>query len=186
MKWRASEPGVTIEATAPRKARGGLFRKYIALFMAVVCVALSSNGLLDIWFSYQEQRPLLVRIQREQAEAAAARISQFIKEIEGQMGWATQLPWDTGNLQEWRFDAVRVLRQMPAITELAQLDASGREQVRTSRLTPDEFGSQKDFSRDPAFVEAVANKTYPGPVYFRQEPEPYMTLAMAGARHDYG
>jgi signal transduction histidine kinase len=186
MKWRASEPGVAIEATALRKARGGLFRKYIALFMAVVCVALGSNGLLDIWFSYQEQKPLLVRIQREQAEAAAARISQFIKEIEGQMGWATQLPWDTGNLQEWRFDAVRVLRQMPAITELAQLDASGREQARTSRLAVDEFGSQKDFSREPAFVEAVANKVYYGPVYFRQESEPYMILAMAGARRDYG
>ena len=32
----------------------------------------------------------------------------------------------------------------------------------------------------------MANKVYYGPVYFRRESEPYMTLAMAGTRRDYG
>ena len=74
-------------------ARRRLFRKYVALFVAVVCVALVTNGMFDIWFSYREQKALLIRIQHEQAEATAGRITQFIKEIEGQMAWATQLPW---------------------------------------------------------------------------------------------
>jgi signal transduction histidine kinase len=163
-----------------------LFRKYVALFVAVVCVALLTNGLFEIWFSYQENKQALTRIQREQAEAAAGKIGQFIKDIEGQIGWTTQLPWTASALEQRRFDALRLLRQVPAITELAQLDASGKEQLRVSRLAMDAVGVGTDYSKDPKFTEAVAKKIYYGPVYFRRESEPYMTLAMAGARRDAG
>src|ERR1700687_6074523 len=115
--------------TAPEGYRKQ-FRKYVALFLAVVCVALLSSGLSEVWFSYQEHRAALIRIQREQAEAAAAKIGQFIKEIESQIGWTTQLPWSAGTLEQRRFDGVRLLRQVPAITELVQLDGAGPEQLR--------------------------------------------------------
>jgi signal transduction histidine kinase len=171
--------------TAP-KVRGKLFRKYVALFLAVVCVALLSSGLSEVWFSYQEHKASLIRIQREQAEAAAAKIGQFIKEIESQIGWTTQLPWSAGTLEQRRFDGLRLLRQVPAITELAQLDATGHEQLRVSRLAMDVVGSQADFSKDPKFLDALAHKVYYGPVYFRRESEPYMTVALAGTRRDAG
>ena len=64
------------------KTRRRLFTKYVALFVAVVCVALLSNGIFDVYFYYQEHKASLIRIQREQAEAAAAKIGQFSKEIE--------------------------------------------------------------------------------------------------------
>src|SRR3954453_16358791 len=165
---------------------GPLFRKYVALFLAVVCVALLSNGLFEIWFSYQEHKTSLIRIQREQAEAAAAKIGQFIKEIESQVGWTTQLPWSAGTTEQRRFDGLRLLRQVPAITELAQLDSTGKEQLRVSRLAMDVVGSQADYSQEPKFTEAVAKKVYYGPVYFRRESEPYMTLSLAGTRRDAG
>jgi hypothetical protein len=168
------------------RIRGKLFRKYVALFLAVVCVALLTSGLSEIWFSYQEHKASLIRIQREQAEAAAAKIGQFIKEIESQIGWTTQLPWSAGTLEQRRFDGLRLLRQVPAITELAQLDATGREQLRVSRLAMDVVGSQTDYSKDPKFVDALARKVYYGPVYFRRESEPYMTVALAGTRRDAG
>ena len=41
-------------------------------------------------------------------------------------------------------------------------------------------------SKDPKFTEAVAHKVYYGPVYFRRESEPYMTLSLAGTRKDAG
>ena len=173
-------------AAAASHVGSRLFRKYVALFVAVVCVALLTNGLFEIWFSYQENKQALTRIQREQAEAAAAKIGQFIKDIEGQIGWTTQLPWTASALEQRRFDALRLLRQVPAITELAQLDASGKEQLRVSRLAMDAVGVGTDFSKDPKFTEAVAKKIYYGPVYFRRKSEPYMTLAMAGARRDAG
>jgi hypothetical protein len=109
------------------KTRRRLFTKYVALFVAVVCIALVSNGVFDVFFYYQEHKASLIRIQREQAEAAAAKIGQFIKEIESQLGWTTQLPWSAGSIEQRRFDALRLLRQVPAITELAQLPTTTRK-----------------------------------------------------------
>src|SRR5207302_3540878 len=110
-------------------------------FLAVVPIALMSNGLLEIWFSYQEHKASLIRIQREQAAAAAKEIDQFIEGIKSQVGWTTQLPWSPGTIDQRRFDGLRLLRQVPAITELAQLDSSGKEQLRVSRLAMDVVGS---------------------------------------------
>src|SRR5258708_14021393 len=108
-----------METIAPAKARGRLFRKYVALFVTVVSVALVASGLLDIWFSYREQSFFLIRFQRVQAEAAAARISQFVKEIEGQMCSTTPEPGRPEALHEWRFDPVRLPRHHPAIPALS-------------------------------------------------------------------
>src|SRR3974390_862477 len=122
--------------TAPlgTSIRNRLFTKYVALFVAVVAVALLSNGIFEVFFYYREHKAALIRIQHEQAEAASAKISQFIKEIESQLGWTTQLPWSAGSIEQRRFDALRLLRQVPAITELAQVDSSGKERLRVSRL----------------------------------------------------
>jgi signal transduction histidine kinase len=175
------------------KVRSRLFIKYVVLFVAVVAVALLSNGIFEVFFYYREHKAALIRIQHEQAEAAAAKISQFIKEIESQLGWTTQLPWTAVDpaeqkraLEQRRFDALRLLRQVPAITELAQVDSTGHERLRVSRLAMDVVDSGVDLSKEPKFTEAVAHKVYYGPVYFRRESEPYMTLAIAGTRKDAG
>jgi Cache domain len=167
--------------------RGRLFRKYVALFVAVVCAALAAKGLLDGWFSFQEQKALLGRIQHEQAMAAAMRIGLFVKEIQGQLGWATQFPWSANAADDWQLDSERLLRQVEAITELRQLDAEGREQFCNMRFAVCATDAgPTDFSRDPSFVEAVANGVYFGPVHFLRESEPYMTIAMRGQRRSYG
>src|SRR2546421_10403906 len=140
------------------KTRSRLFIKYVALFVAVVGVALLSNGIFEVFFYYREHKASLIRIQHEQAEAAAAKIGQFIKEIESQLGWTTQLPWSAGSLQDRRFDALRLLRQVPAITELAQLDASGKERLRGSRLAMDVVASGSDLSSAPKDAQARAAK----------------------------
>jgi len=173
-------------APARSKIRSRLFLKYTGLFVAVVCLALLVNGVFEIWGSYRENKESLIRIQHEQAEAAAAKIGQFIKEIESQVGWTTQLLWSAATTEQRRFDALRLLRQVPAITELSQVDASGKEQLRVSRLAMDVVGSGLDLSKEPKFTEAVKNKIYYGPVYFRRESEPYMTLSLAGTRRDAG
>src|SRR5262245_56252250 len=168
------------------KMRGRLFTKYVALFVAVVCVALMTNALLEIWFFYQEHKTSLIRIQHEQAEAASGKIGQFVRETEAQLGWTTQLPWIESTLEQRRVDAVRLLRQVPAITELAQIDPSGMERLRVSRLATNVIDTHIDASKDPKFLEAIARKIYYGPVYLRSESEPYMTLALAGDRRDAG
>ena len=145
----AAGSSASTEADATTKLRARLFAKHVALFVAVVFVALLTNVLFQVWFSYQEHKRSLIQIQREQAEAAAGKIAQFVKEIENQVGWTTQLPWNSSTLEQRRFDALRLLRQVPAITELAQLDSSGREQLRVSRLAMDVIGSGTEFSKEP-------------------------------------
>jgi signal transduction histidine kinase len=102
------------------------------------------------------------------------------------MGWTTQLAWTAGNVEPRRLEALRLLRQVPAITEVSLLDPSGREQIKVSRLAMDMVATQTDRSKERGFVEAVANKSYYGPIYFRHASEPYMTIALAGARREAG
>src|SRR5207249_10151530 len=58
----------------------------------------------------------------------------------------------------------------------------GREQLRVSRLAMDVVGSGTDASREPKFLEPKAGRIFHGPVYFRKESEPYMTIALGGGR----
>jgi two-component system, NtrC family, sensor kinase len=136
--------------------RGRLFWKYVVLFVALVSGALVVSGGLEIYFSYQENKVALAQLQREKALAAADRIEQFVKEIERQIGWTTHPQLVTGKaaLEQRRVDYFRLLRQVPAVTEVSQLDAAGREQLRVSRLAMGMAGSQADFSKDPRFLEA--------------------------------
>jgi signal transduction histidine kinase/HPt (histidine-containing phosphotransfer) domain-containing protein/ActR/RegA family two-component response regulator len=172
------------EVAAGSAPRGHLFRKYLVSFVAVASAALVVNGAIDAWFSYQEQKHLLIGIQREQADSAAGKIGQFIGEIERQISWFSQLPPGTLTREDRRLDAIRLLRLSPAIAEVAQLDAQGREQLRISRQVVDTIGSQKDLSDTPAFRVAKANGPYYGPIYFFRETEPFMTLAAASAGPD--
>jgi hypothetical protein len=151
-------------------------------------------GAAAVWpLAAQAQQPddrtraLQMRILGMQAEAAAHKISYFLRDMESQIGWTTQLPWPAGMIEQRRFDGLRLLRQVPAITELAQLDSAGIEQLKVSRLAMDVVGNKTDFSQDPKFTEAVAKKVYYGPVYLRnQSASPFMTLSLAGTRRDAG
>ncbi|HSB79228.1 MAG TPA: ATP-binding protein [Candidatus Methylomirabilis sp.] len=162
------------------RIQGPLFRKYALVFVAVIGGMLIANGLVDLYFSYRENKAALVRLQREKAAAAAVRIEQFVHEIEGQIAWASHSAFmPEGRVEEQRrFDFLWLLRQVPSITEVSYLDSTGKEQLRVSRLARDEIGSQKDYSAEPQFRQAMTGRTYYGPVYFRKESEPYMTLAM--------
>jgi signal transduction histidine kinase len=181
-----SAPTTPTVQTAPPRRSGKLFRKYIVLFVALVGGALLANGALELWFSYQENKQALARIQQEKALAAAARIEQFIDEITRQIGWTTRAQWSRTVLEQRRFEYLQLLRQAPAVTEVSHLDAQGREELRVSRLAMDVIGSGTDFSADPKFTEARARKTWFSPVYFRKESEPYITVAIAGTGRDSG
>src|SRR5262249_13514860 len=77
-------------------------------------------------------RALQLQVLRLQAEVVAAKIDQFIGEIESQIHWTTLLPWSAETIDQWRFVGSRLLRQVPAITKLSWLDAAGKEQASVS------------------------------------------------------
>ncbi len=130
--------------TPPRRR---LFRKYALLLVGLVGAALLVTSGFDFWFSYQETKAALIRLQQEKALAAAERIEGFVDEIERQIGWTTHAQWAASPLDQRRQDYFRLLRQVPAITEVRQLDAAGQEQLKVSRLAMDAIGSGAEISR---------------------------------------
>jgi signal transduction histidine kinase/putative methionine-R-sulfoxide reductase with GAF domain len=182
--------------TEPARS-GRLFRKYVAVLLVLVGGVLMAASLVQLYFSYRETQRAIVREERAKAVAAAGRIQQFLSEIEQQVRETTRTASDDPDasqvgpaklgfreglgaaLADQRaLDFVRVLRNVPAISELSYLDLSGKEQLRVSRLDPDVVGSQDDFSRAPKFLEAKSGKTYWSPVHLKNESEPYSTLAI--------
>jgi len=162
-------------------ARKSLFGKYVFYFVVVVSTALVASAAVGLYFTYEESKAALLVLEREKAAAAASRIESYVQEIEHQLGWM-RLPQIGGaGLEQRRIDSLKLLRQVPAITDLSYLDGTGLEQLKVSRLSMDVTGSKENFSRDPKFTAARSGETYFSPVYFRKETEPYMTIAVGGA-----
>ena len=168
------------DTASRRKPRGRLFRKYVLTIVILVSGALLTNGIVDLYFNYQGAQAALGAIQRRDAALAAARIRRFIADTEAQISWTIQPPWVLGadTPDQQRNDFFRLLRQEPSILEISHLDPTGREEFRVSRLALNVEQSGADFSQHPAFLQARTGQTYFGPVYFLNESEPYMTIAV--------
>jgi signal transduction histidine kinase len=158
--------------------RGRLFRRYFTTILVLVSGALLVSGAIGVYFSYQENRAALASLQREKAVAAAARIEAFVGEIERQLAFAAlpQLGPPAG--EQRRLEFLKLLRLVPAVTDVAYIDAAGRERLAVSRLAMDVADSGRDRSREPAVLGAQPAKTWYGPVTFRKETEPYMQIAV--------
>ena len=168
--------------------RSGLFIKYLIPLVLLSAGGLLANSLIELYFSFQENKTALGRVQQEKAANAAIRIEQFVREIEHQLVWIAQTPWESAgaSLDHRRLDSLRLLRHVPTVTEVSHLDPSGHEQLRVSRLAMDVLGSNIDFSNDPRFKLPANQKTFFSSVYFRKESEPYMTIALGGRSEGAG
>jgi len=174
---KPAEP-IVGEPVLARVRRGRLFRKYLFLILALVCGALIISGGVGLYFSYQENKVALANLQREKAVSAAARIEQFVRQIEQQLAFAALPQLGVEGLEQRRIEFLKLLRLVPAVTDIAQIDPRGREQLAVSRLAMDVAGADKDRSQEPAFKNARPGQTWFGPVYFRKETEPYMSIAV--------
>ena len=167
-----------LEAAAPRRVyRGRLFRKYFLSVLALVCGVLLASGGISVYFSYQQNKSALASLQHEKAVAAASRIEQFIRQIEQQLGFAALPQLGADGMEQRRIEFLKLLRQVPAVTDIVQISPAGEEVLSVSRLAMDVAGSSKNRSKDPAFLGARPGQTWYGPVYFRKETEPYMAIA---------
>jgi len=81
--------------------------------------------------------------------------------------------------EQREIEFTRLLRNVPAITDIWHLDSTGRERLSVSRVALDAVDSGRDFSKTPEFQEGRAGKTFYSAVFFRNESEPHMKLAVA-------
>jgi class 3 adenylate cyclase len=162
--------------------RSSLFRKYFRALFAAAVVPLLIAGGTEAWFGYHDQRALLNNLLNAEARSAAINIQDFTEGIRDQLGWTVQLPWsdDTGDRR--RLDALRLLRQIPAVESLSLVDANGRERLFVSRIGLNRIESGEDQSASPAVTGARAARVWYGPVTFQGGSEPFMTIAVAGNR----
>ena len=146
-------------------------------------MALLTSALVDLFVGYRESRVLIEELQREKVRAVALRIEQFAHRIETQLRAPLLLRQVGGiseNPQELQLELIRLLRQTPALIDVAWIDESGMQQAKVSRIGRDEIGPGKRWTDDPAFIAARAGAFHAGPVYFRADSEPYAVFAVGG------
>ncbi len=163
-----------------------LAAKLASATVGLVATLLVVNAAVATWLAYSEARRNTLELQEEKAEAATARINGFISEIVNQIGWTTRAEWRSIPSEQQRYDFIRLLRQVPAITELHYVDGAGIQQLKVSRLEPDEVGPGPDLSADPRVMGAEASGEWFGPVTFRHGSEPYMAIAVRHAGRNPG
>jgi signal transduction histidine kinase len=163
---------------------------------------LLASSLVELYFAYRETQRAIVRVERAKAVAAAGHIEELLKQVELQVRATTRTASDDPDASQTgparlgfrqglgaaladqrELDFVRVLRNVPAVVALRHVDLAGREQLRVSRLDPDVAGSGDDHSQKPEYLAAREGKTYWSAVYFRNDWEPYVTLAVPAGKY---
>ena len=162
-----------------RRRSGRLFRKYFTLILALVTGALLIPSSISLYFSYRETLGALHSVQQEKAIAAASRIEQYIVQVQSQLRGATLVQFGPNASEQRRLELLKLLKQVPDVTDIAFIDSEGCEKTIVSRLAMDAGGDcLRDRSTDPAFRLPTPTAPYYGPVYFRKETEPYMQIAV--------
>jgi class 3 adenylate cyclase len=162
--------------------RASLFKKYFRALFAAAVVPLLIAGGSEAWFGYHDQRARLNDLLNAEAKFAAVNIQDFIEGIRDQLGWTVQLPWSQDFGDRRRLDALRLLRQVPAVESLNLIDAAGKERLFVSRIGLNRIESGDDHSAKPAVVGARSDRIWFGAVTFQGGSEPFMTIALAGNR----
>jgi hypothetical protein len=91
--------------------------------VSLLGIMLVAGSLVETYFSYQASKQALLRIQKSEASVAAAKIEQFITEVERHVGLIAESQWDAPPEQQ-TLDYLRLLRQVPAVTDVSYLGAA--------------------------------------------------------------
>ncbi|MGZ5173904.1 MAG: sensor histidine kinase, partial [Burkholderiales bacterium] len=161
-------------------AASTLSRKYAVLVGGLVVGALFLAGIVQAYFSYRDSRAAVSALTEEKALAAALRIDDYVKNVVDQVAWVT-MPLreeDEQALLQRRFEYRNLLKQVPAVTDIWQLDRLGREELFVSRTELDVMAAGTDHSQDPGFLAARSGALHFSPVFFRKGTEPYTRIAV--------
>ena len=179
------QPTPPVWAVLPAR-RGGLFRKYVIIFVALVSGVLLASGLVEAYFVYTENQAAVIRLQRDRAVAIASTIEQSLRETEHLLGWvALSSPTVSQVPEQRRLDFERLLQLAPSIQEVTYFDATGTAQVRVDRDARNEVARRR--GRSPSsrgFSEARTRGISFGAVRFRDGAAPVLPIALrrAGTR----
>ncbi len=154
-----------------------LFRKYALIISILTGGSLLLSGLLNINAHFEESKHAMISVQREKAEAAAARIGEYLMGIEQRIA-SSAMPKPGVSALQQRSAEIQYLKGVQAIREIALLDPQGKEVLKVSRQAADVVNSGKDYSAAEFFSQIQSGRPYRSPVYFR-DGGLFMTEAMS-------
>ena len=162
--------------------REGLFAKYVLALVGLVVFVLAVNGALETWISYRGIKSSLTEGMSEKAQATAKAIEQSMSDLERQISWVTRASSKT--IEDRRVDYTQLLNQVPQVSQLAQINGSGRETLRLTRHTTT-VGSNADFSRDIRFTDTLSRGTSFTRAFFRDD-GPFMSIGLSHSGFNAG
>lgn len=156
-----------------------LFGRYATLISLVVSGLILAMGVGHFQFARTELLKHLHLIQSERATNAASQIERFVLDIDNRLSELDMHREGSLPDRSWqlRLDAIRLMRQVPAVSSVSWIGSDGIERIYVSRLELDRMEGKRDLSATPQFQRASNGKPYFSPPYFFQDSEPYMTLA---------
>jgi signal transduction histidine kinase/CheY-like chemotaxis protein len=159
--------------------RRTLLWKYAAYSAALVTAVLAAVGGVTGYFAYRDAAAAQGALLREKAGAVAMHVASGLSGIEAPLAWAlAAAAHSSADGAERRDGMIDLLRRLPPVAELRWIDPEGRERLFVSRVAPDGTASGADFSTDARFIAARGGGSQAGPVYFRRDGVPFLSLAV--------
>ena len=168
-----------------RKNQGRLVRHYFLIFTILISGGLITGGALELYFRYVEIREDVSLLQGEAAKAVSSSIARYILDIEGEMkevALSQQLTRREFS-PENQFELMKLLKTVPAITEVVSLDENGVPRAHVARFRAVFSDEEPNYSKSPSFSQASQGLTFFGPVHFVNDTDPYMTMAVPRERY---
>jgi signal transduction histidine kinase/CheY-like chemotaxis protein len=162
----------------------GIALRFWLLVSLLLCGVLLAGAGIEARLAYLDSIEAAERAQRLEARAAGDRISQYLGTIESQIRDAATLAWGSGALStaDLQEEFHRVMKLVPAISEMRNIDSRGRERLYVSRTDKDRVDSRSYVSEDIVKRAQMAPVVY-GPVTFHEGARPFASIAVRESDH---
>jgi signal transduction histidine kinase/CheY-like chemotaxis protein len=124
-------------------AKSSLTRRYARQVAGIAVLLLACAALIEGSFGYRQAREQMASRQSVLARAAATEIELYLTDVTAGLRQVQSLPWGTANFgpERRREELHRLLALQPALVDLQDVDAQGREQLFVSRSELDRVGA---------------------------------------------
>lgn len=161
-----------------RISRQSLLWKYTAHFGGLVSALLIASGAISGYFAYHEAVAAIQSVQRTRSHFAATEIANYMQRLQGALRGIVQKLDTMGETdpQHLRIELIALLRYHPEISDLQWIDGQDETRSELSRYGIGVAEPERSAAEDPRRAHD-AEGNYVGEVYFRQQTEPYTTVA---------